>query len=69
MLPRGRSEHSYVAPLISLGVGCIWGAGISVRTEKSDGNLIKSESDCIYHAPIHLEPNGRPLGSKSIGGG
>ena len=27
---------------------------------------IKPESDCIYHAPIDLEPNGRTLGSKSI---
>ena len=25
------------------------------------------KSDCIYHFPIDLEPNGRPFGSKSIG--
>ena len=26
-----------------------------------------SESDCSYHFPVDLEPNGRPFGSKSIG--
>ena len=29
--------------------------------------LIKLKSDCIYHFPINLEPNGRSFGSKSIG--
>ena len=27
----------------------------------------KLKSDCIYHFPIDLEPNGRPFGSKSVG--
>ena len=27
----------------------------------------KLKSDCIYHFPIDLGPNGRPFGSKSIG--
>ena len=27
---------------------------------------IKPKSDCSYHFPIDLEPNGRPFGSKSI---
>ena len=33
---------------------------ISVHTEKSFQNLIKStqKSDCIYYFPIDLEPNG-----------
>ena len=34
----------------------------------SESYWIDSESDCIYHFPIDLEPNGRPFGSKSIGG-
>ena len=36
-------------------------------TEKYFQNLIKSKSDCIYHFPIYLEPNGPPFGSKSVG--
>ena len=36
---------------------------VIVHTEKSFRNLIKS--DCIYHAPIDLEPNGRPFGHRS----
>ena len=31
-----------------------------------DSYHIKPKSDCIYYAPIDLEPNGRPFGSKSI---
>ena len=33
----------------------------------SKSNWIKPKSECIYHAPIDLEPNGHPFGSKSIG--
>ena len=33
----------------------------------SKSHLIKPKSDCTYHFPIKLEPNGRPFGSKSIG--
>ena len=33
----------------------------------SKSYCIKLKSDCIYHFPIDLEPNGRPFGSKSIG--
>ena len=29
--------------------------------------LNQPKSDCIYHFPIDLEPNGNPLGSNSIG--
>ena len=29
--------------------------------------LIKPKSECMYHAPIDLEPNRRSFGSKSIG--
>ena len=32
----------------------------------SKSYLIKPKSDCIYHAPIELEPNGHQFGSKSI---
>ena len=28
---------------------------------------INPKSDCIYHPPIDLDPNGRAFGSKSIG--
>ena len=28
---------------------------------------VNPKSDCIYHFPIDLEPNGRPFGSKVIG--
>ena len=28
---------------------------------------MKPKSDCIYHAPIGLEPNGRAFGTESIG--
>ena len=34
-----------------------------MHTEKS--YHIKPKSDCIYHAPIDLEPNGRPFGSEN----
>ena len=33
----------------------------------SESCQIKPKSDCIYHAPVDLEPNRRPFGSKSIG--
>ena len=34
----------------------------------SKSNEIKPKSDCIYHFPIDLKPNGqRPFGFKSIG--
>ena len=35
MLPRGRSEHSYMTSLIFVRVVVYLGAGISVHTEKS----------------------------------
>ena len=40
----------------------------SVRTNKifSKSYEIKPKLDCIYHAPIALEPNGSPFGPKSI---
>ena len=40
-----------------------------LHAEKSFSNSywIKPDSDCIYHYTIDLEPNGRPIGFKSIG--
>ena len=40
---------------------------VHTETFFSKCNSIKPKSDCIYHFPIDLEPNRRPLGSKSIG--
>ena len=33
----------------------------------SKSHQIKPKSDCIYYAPIDLEPTRSPFGSKSIG--
>ena len=33
----------------------------------SKSYYINPKSDCIYHFPIDLDPNGRPFVSKSIG--
>jgi len=36
-----------------------------MHTEKS--YWVNPKSDCIYHLKIDMEPNERPIGSKSIG--
>ena len=58
-------EHSEIDPKDA----AYWGALLSLYTHReifSKSYQINLKSDCIYHAPIDLNPNGRPLGSKSI---
>ena len=44
-------------------------SGRTLLSRGTQRNLfeIKPKSDCIYHAVIDLDSNGRPFGSKSIG--
>ena len=37
------------------------------RESFSKSYWINLKSDCIYHFPVNLDPNGRPFGSKSTG--
>ena len=39
---------------------------IPTHSEINSDSWIRSKSDCIYHYPIDVEPNGIPFGSKSI---
>ena len=58
----------------SLSEGCTpsW-AGVELSVPRAHSEIfaksyyINPKSDCIYHFPIDLEPNGRPFGSKSTG--